>query len=145
MLVHRDYELPEPASIETRPGAEIAFSNPGGLTQNLERRIAIDKDGRFKLSESLTDQRNPALCDIFFGISAMERAGTGLIDACQLMTECGGNSAFFHPSRDARFDALVPQPQASAGSRTDARPDVSHGVSLLHPLTTPYLSTKQHR
>src|SRR3546814_3112065 len=83
MLVHRDYELPEPASIETRPGAEIAFSNPGGLTQNLERRIAIDKDGRFKLSESLTDQRNPALCDIFFGISAMERAGTGLIDACQ--------------------------------------------------------------
>src|SRR3546814_7158032 len=107
MLVHRDYELPEPASIETRPGAEIAFSNPGGLTQNLERRIAIDKDGRFKLSESLTDQRNPALCDIFFGISAMERAGTGLIDACQLMTECGGNSAFRSEEHTSELQYLM--------------------------------------
>src|SRR3546814_9951978 len=113
---------------------EIAFSNPGGLTQNLERRIAIYKDGRFKLSESLTDQRNPALCDIFFGISAMERAGTGLIDACQLMTECGGNSAFFHHSRDARFEALVTQPQASAGSRSVARSDVPTGVYILNAL-----------
>src|SRR3546814_16068980 len=71
---------------------------------------------------------------MFFGISAMERAGTGLIDACQLMTECGGNSAFFHHSRDARFEALVTQPQASAGSRSVARSDVPTGVYNLTQL-----------
>src|SRR3546814_13727159 len=64
----------------------------------------------------------------------MERAGTGLIDACQLMTECGGNSAFFHHSRDARFEALVTQPQASAGSRSVARSDVPTGVYILNAL-----------
>src|SRR3546814_16626598 len=73
MLVHRDYELPEPASIETRPGAEIAFSNPGGLTQHLQRRIEIAKYGRIKLSTPLTDHRNPAFCNIFFGITALDR------------------------------------------------------------------------
>src|SRR3546814_13570238 len=73
MLVHRDYELPESASIETRPGDEIAFSNPGGLTQNLDPRISIANDGRFKLSESLTVHSLPVHYDIFFGISNMMR------------------------------------------------------------------------
>src|SRR5439155_11739304 len=96
MLVHRDYEVPEASSIEVQPGSEIVFSNPGGLTQKLAGRVTIEDDGRIVLSESLTDQRNPSLCDIFFGISAMERAGTGLLDVGQLMLGCGGSSAFYH-------------------------------------------------
>src|SRR3546814_20686246 len=47
---------------------------------------------------------------------------------------CGGNSAFFHHSRDARFEALVTQPQASAGSRSVARSDVPTGVYILNAL-----------
>src|SRR3546814_19186926 len=69
----------------------------------------------------------------------MERAGTGLIDACQLMTECGGNSAFFHHSRHARFEALVTQPQASAGSRSVARSAVPTGVYIPNALPSTLL------
>ena len=94
VLVHRDYDVHEPARIDIMPGAEIAFSNPGGLTQKVARRVTLGDDGRFTLTESVTDTRNPALCDIFFGMSAMEREGTGLIDVGQLMTEWGGGAAF---------------------------------------------------
>jgi hypothetical protein len=132
MLVHRDYKLAEPASIEIHPGAEILFSNPGGLTQKVAVLVTVEDDGRFTLSERLTDQRNPSLCDVFFGISVMERAGTGLIDVGQLMIECGGASAFYHGRNESRFEARITQPQASAGSRTVARSDVPTGIYVLN-------------
>ena len=53
----------------------------------------LDEDGRFTLPEKLSDQRNPSLCDIFFGLSAMERAGTGLLDVGSLMTTSGGGAS----------------------------------------------------
>lgn len=134
MLVHRDYERAEPAAVEIYPGAEIVFSNPGGLTQRLAGWVTVENDGRFTLSESMTDQRNPSLCDIFFGISAMERAGTGLIDVGQLMVESGGASAFYHYKDGARFEAHVTQPHASAGSRTIARSAVPTGIYVLNSL-----------
>lgn len=134
MLVHRDYELREPASIDIRPGARIVFSNPGGLTRNLQRRVSFDADGRFTLREGLTDQRNPSLCDIFFGISAMERAGTGLIDVGLLMTECGGVSAFYHANRGLKFEAHVNPPNASAGSHSVAHASVPTGLYILNSL-----------
>lgn len=40
-LVHRDYEIPEPALIEIRPGEEIVFNNPGGLTQKLAGTVVV--------------------------------------------------------------------------------------------------------
>jgi len=137
MLVHRDYEFPEASTIELHPGSEIVFSNPGGLTPKLAGKLTVEDDGRIILSESLTDQRNPSLCDIFFGISAMERAGTGLIDVGQLMLGCGGCSAFYHNASESRFRAVVKQPQASAGSRVIARSDVPTGLYVLNvlPLT----------
>lgn len=134
MLVHRDYQIPESSSIEVHPGSEVVFSNPGGLTQKLAHKVTVEEDGRFILSESATDQRNPSLCDIFFGISAMERAGTGLMDVGQLMFECGGSSAFYHNSAESRFRAVVTQPPASAGSRVVARSDVPTGQYVLNAL-----------
>jgi hypothetical protein len=134
MLVHRDYELAEPSRIEIHPSAEIVFANPGGLTQRLERRVTIEDDGRFTLAESLTDLRNPSLCDIFFGISAMERAGTGLIDVGDLMLSCGGASAFYHYRKECRFEARITQPHASAGSRAIARSLVPTGLYVLNAL-----------
>lgn len=134
MLVHRDYEVPESSSIDLHPGSEVVFSNPGGLTQKLAGKVTVEDDGRIILSESLTDQRNPSLCDIFFGISAMERAGTGLIDVGQLMRGCGGDSAFYHNSLQSRFRAVVTQAQASAGSRVVARSDVPTGLYVLNIL-----------
>lgn len=134
MLVHRDYEITEPASIDVNPEAEIVFSNPGGLTHKLADRIAVGDDGRMTVSERLTDQRNPSLCDIFFGMSAMERAGTGLLDVAEMMREWGGGSAFYHHGREARFEARVARPQASAGSRTIARSETPTGLYVLNAL-----------
>lgn len=134
MLVHRDYQIPEPARIEIFPGAEIVFTNPGGLTQKLAGRVTVEKDGRFVLSESMTDQRNPSLCDIFFGMSAMERAGTGLIDVVRLMREGSGASAFYHYSKQSRFEARISRPEASAGSRIIARSGVPTGLYVLNAL-----------
>jgi hypothetical protein len=135
MLVHRDYQVPEPSSIELHPGSEIVFSNPGALTQKVAGKVTLENDGRIILSEGgVTDQRNPSLCDIFFGISAMERAGTGLIDVGELMLKGGGGSAFYHNPVDARFKAIVAQPMASAGSRSVARSDVPTGLYVLNVL-----------
>jgi hypothetical protein len=134
MLVHRDYEVAEPARIELHPGSHIIFSNPGALTQKIANSVALEDDGRFTPAASVTDQRNPALCDIFFGMSAMERAGTGLIDVGELVVESGGAAAFFHHSRDRRFEAHITQPQASAGSRTIARSQVPTGIYILNSL-----------
>jgi hypothetical protein len=132
MLVHRDYEIAEPATVDIRQGAEIVFSNPGGLTHKIKGRISVATDGRFTFSESLTDQRNPSLCDIFFGISAMERAGTGLMDVNQLMMESGGASAFYNFAN--KLEARIAPPQASAGSRSVARSDVPTGIYILNSL-----------
>lgn len=134
MLVHRDYSLSEPARIEVRPGKDLLFVNPGGLTPPLVQRLAVANDGRFTPSEGLTDQRNPSLCDIFFGINAMERAGTGLIDVHQLMAEHGGTSAFYHRPEQSRFEAHVAQPPASGTSRTVARSSAPTGIYLLNCL-----------
>jgi hypothetical protein len=142
MLVHRDYEVPEPSRIEIFPGEAIVFTNPGGLTQKLVRHVTIENDGRFTLPESLTDQRNPSLCDIFFGMSAMERAGTGIIDVGDLMLACGGASAFYHHPKESRFEARITQPQASAGSRIVARSTVPTGIYVLNALPFTLLPEK---
>jgi len=134
MLVHRDYEIAEKSSIDLQPGSEVVFSNPGGLTPKLVGKVTLEHDGLIVLSEGVTDQRNPSLCDIFFGISAMERAGTGLIDVGQLMLSSGGGSAFYHSPVESRFSAVVAQPQASAGSRIIARSNVPTGLYVLNVL-----------
>jgi hypothetical protein len=97
-------------------------------------KVTLENDGRIILSEGVTDQRNPALCDIFFGISAMERAGTGLIDVGDLMLAGGGGAAFYHNASEARFKAIITQPLASAGSREVARSDVPTGIYVLNVL-----------
>ena len=134
MLVHRDYEVTEPSSIELYPGSEIVFTNPGALTQKVAGKVTLENDGRIIISEGVTDQRNPSLCDIFFGISAMERAGTGLIDVGELMQVGGGGSAFYHNAAEARFKAIITQPMASAGSRAVARSDVPTGLYVINIL-----------
>jgi hypothetical protein len=134
MLVHRDYEIAEPSTIELVPGSDIVFTNPGALTQKVAGKVTVENDGRIIISEGVTDQRNPSLCDIFFGISAMERAGTGLIDVGELTLAAGGGSAFYHNAAEARFKAVIAQPAASAGTRRIARSTVPTGLYLLNVL-----------
>jgi hypothetical protein len=134
MLVHRDYAIPLASSIQISPESEIVFANPGGLTKSLADKVTVESDGHFVLEERATDQRNPSLSDIFFGINAMERAGTGLMDVCRLMADSGGGSAYYHHDADARFEARISRLQASAGSPTVARSDVPMGVYVFNVL-----------
>lgn len=134
MLVHRDYGIQRPSTIEVNPSENVTFENPGSLTPKVANRLTIQTDGEITTLDRITDQRNPALCDIFFGISAMEREGTGLIDVQQLMLGAGGASTFYASSLAKTFKAVVNQPHASAGSRSVARSDVPTGLYMLNVL-----------
>ena len=116
LLVHRDYEIGKSASIDCIAGDRIVFSNPGGtLTPAMKKLLVVEEDGRIILSTRARYPRNVSLCDIFFGIRAMERAGTGLSDVTKLMSESSGTSEFFHSSAERAFTAVVRQAPSSGG------------------------------
>jgi hypothetical protein len=134
LLVHRDYELERSSNIDVQPGFQITFQNPGGLTATMAKLVSVDQDGRIGISAQLTDPRNISLCDIFFGLKAMERAGTGLVDVAKLMVESGGESQFFHNQQEETFTAIVKQAPSSAGSRLVAHSTHPTGIYVLNLL-----------
>lgn len=134
LLVHREYERGETASIDVEPGCLITFRNPGGLLESVARRVSPDKEGRFHPVGNVSDLRNRSLCDVFFGIRAMEREGTGLADVEAMARDLGGAAAFVHDAQAGSFVASIFQPTASAGSKTIARDDRPSGVYILNIL-----------
>jgi hypothetical protein len=139
MLVHRDYGLKTPSSIEVENGA-IRFVNAGALPAAAATKVVLDADGRFRPVPLLSELRNSALCDIFFGISAMERDGTGLTDVEKLSRDAGGEAAFVHDPTNERFTATLRHPQAIAGSATvvrDPRPTGQYVLNILKLAAVP--------
>jgi hypothetical protein len=134
LLVHRDYEIKEPSSIDVRPGMGITFGNPGALPEAVARQVQSDSDGRFQPVPKLSELRNRSLCDVFFGIRAMERQSTGLTDVCDLAKEHGGDATFTNDSRKSCFLAQVAQATASSASSFVARDDRHTGVYVLNIL-----------
>lgn len=133
MIVHRDYERPEPALIRVGAGVDIEFSNPGGLVDELKSKVSFDADGRFTaVPEGYA--RNRALCDVFTGIRAMEWRGTGIPDVIKLAKSSGGDATFSIDTRGA-FVANMTQRLATAGV---ARPDMPTGSYVLNSL--PFVS-----
>ncbi|MGY3499160.1 hypothetical protein [Bradyrhizobium sp. USDA 4502] len=134
LLVHRDYEDPRPSAIDVEPGRKISFSNPGRPSQPLTEKLLIGDDGMFEPVSELTSVRNRALCDIFFGMSAMERAGTGLTDVARYARDGSGQAVFKFPPGDDSFRAEIFQPTSSgriAGVAIDTRPIGTYIVNLL--------------
>jgi hypothetical protein len=84
---------------------------------------------------------NRALCDVFFGISAMERAGTGLTDTRELAEQQGGTATFAYPPGQDCFAAELFRLEASAGSATVARDTRPVGTYVLNLL--PFASIPQ--
>ena len=142
LLVHRDYEAAMSSSIEVNPGESIIFRNAGGLTAAMAQQCVIEADGRIVLSNPVTDQRNPSLCDVFFGISAMERSGTGLVDVRKLMVDSSGESAFFNNLAERSFTAIIKQPQTSSGSAVVALANMPTGLYVLNAL--PFSAMPEH-
>lgn len=142
MLVHRDYERADTASIDVEPGVGITFENPGGLLDSVVQKLTIDGAGNFKAVARVSDLRNRSLCDVFFGIRAMEREGTGLLDVEELSRESGGQASFRNDAKSAQFLARISQPVSSAGSKTVARDSRPLGVYVLNAL--PFASLPSH-
>jgi hypothetical protein len=132
LLVHRDYEREAPATILVASGQSITFANPGGLPEAVAAQLEPGDDGRFRPRVSVSGLRNRALCDVFFGMRAMERAGTGLVDVEQMLLDHGGDSQFKHESSGARFSACVLQPLASSGSKDVARDARASEIYVLN-------------
>lgn len=138
MLVHRDYEQSEIAQLNLEPGQAITFSNPGTLPEPVASRVITDEAGRFRPVPSATHLRNRSLCDVFFGLHAMERQGTGLCDVEQMATASGGDVSFTNDLQNRAFVARLSQPVPSAGSKTIARSLRPTGIYVLNAL--PFVS-----
>jgi hypothetical protein len=142
LLVHRDYEIEQSANVDIQPGVQITFKNPGGLTPAMTKLVSIDSDGKIAVAAGATDTRNVSLCDIFYGLRAMERAGTGLVDVTKLMIEAGGDSAFFHNQHEGTFSAMVRQAASTAGAKLVAHSTHPTGVYVLNLLPIVSLPTR---
>jgi hypothetical protein len=140
MIVHRDYEVAKPSQIEVVPNQSVRFLNPGAALPTATRRLTLGPDGAFEPVPEFSDLRNRALCDVFFGISAMERAGTGLVDARELAMEIGGTAQFAYPPGSDSFSADLFRLEASAGASSvarDTRPVGTYVINLLPFAVTP--------
>lgn len=136
MIVHRDYERPDPAVIRVAPAVEIEFSNPGGLVEELKDKVAFDAEGGF-VEVPAGYARNRALCDIFTGVRAMEWKGTGLPDVIKLAKTAGGAASF---SMNARGDFVARMTQRPSTSGV-AGSDGPTGAYVLNSL--PFASMPQ--
>jgi hypothetical protein len=135
LIVHRDYERPEPAVIRLTPGLEIQFTNPGGLVDELRSKVAFDTDGRFlEVPEGYA--RNRALCDVFTGIRAMEWRGTGLPDVIKLAKASGGTARFSIDQKGDFVACMTQRPAASGVARSD-QPTGAYVINSLPFLSIP--------
>jgi hypothetical protein len=140
-LVHRDYALQEPVLIDTMPDqGRITFASPGALPASLAGRLSPDLDGSFQPKELGSHPRNRSLCDVFFGLKLMQRAGTGLLDVEDLARGGGGRAAFRTDTVQGRFEATISGPEMSAGSRhvaRDNRPIATYVINSLPVVAMP--------
>jgi len=142
MLVHRDFSIAKPSRIEIIPNQSVRFINPGAPLPDAITRLSLGPDGTFDPVPQFSDLRNRALCDVFFGISAMERAGTGLTDTRELAVEIGGGATFAYPPGEDSFAAELFRIGASAGSASVARDTRPVGTYVLNLL--PFAATPQY-
>jgi hypothetical protein len=134
LLVHRDYADVRPATIQAQTSDRIVFLNPGRLPQGVADEVKIDSRGQFEPVRELTSPRNRALCDVFFGMSVMERAGTGLTDVLNFAREGDGTAVFSVPPGCDDFRVEIYQPKASGKSSLvarDTRPIGTYIVNLM--------------
>ncbi len=132
LLVHRDYEAVRPAIVQAQTNDRIVFLNPGGLTDDLADEVDMNAQGQFEPVRELTSPRNRALCDVFFGISVMERAGTGLSDVLDFAKEGDGAAVFSVPPGSDDFRVEIYQPKASGKSALVARDTRPIGTYILN-------------
>jgi hypothetical protein len=126
MLVHRDYAVAEQSKIDVIEGSRIRFINPGGLPEVALKQLSVSADGAFAPLRSVTDIRNYAIADLFYGIGPMDKRGSGLCDAKELMLEHGGTARYSVEAGNTHFVAELVQAKQQA-------PGTSETAVALHP------------
>ncbi|MGD1213077.1 MAG: SIR2 family protein [Candidatus Acidiferrales bacterium] len=134
LLVHRDYGDERPSAIEVEPNRRITFDNPGRPPDRMINKLIVDDRGQFEPVRELTSPRNRALCDVFYGMSVMERAGTGLSDVAKFARESDGYALFHIPPGGQDFRAEIFQPEASGHASSVARDTRPIGTYILNIL-----------
>ncbi|HEY1932564.1 MAG TPA: SIR2 family protein [Acetobacteraceae bacterium] len=145
LLVHRDYADVRAATIEAQTNNGIIFLNPGRLPEGVADELQMDARGQFDPVREFTSPRNRALCDVFFGMRLMERAGTGLSDVLSLAREGDGTAVFSVPPGSEDFRAEIYQPRASGKSSLvarDTRPIGTYIVNLMPFASLPALVSR---
>ncbi|CAN2536314.1 hypothetical+protein [Methylocapsa aurea] len=145
LLVHRDYADVRPATIQAQTNDRVVFLNPGRLPEGVAGEVKMDVHGQFEPVRELTSPRNPALCDVFFGMSAMERAGTGLSDVLNFAKEGDGTAVFSVPPGSDDFRVEIYQPKASSKSShvaRDSRPIGTYIINLMPFASLPALVSR---
>jgi hypothetical protein len=145
LLVHRDYADVRPATIQAQTNDRIIFLNPGRLPEGVADELKMDVHGQFEPVRELTSPRNSALCDVFFGMSAMERAGTGLSDVLNFAKEGDGTAVFSVPPGTDDFRVEIYQPKASSKSSLvarDSRPIGTYIINLMPFASLPALVSR---
>lgn len=132
LLVHRDYADIRPATVDAQTNQRIVFLNPGRLPDSVADELKMDAHGQFDPVRELTSPRNRALCDVFFGMSVMERAGTGLADVLSFAREGDGTAVFSVPPGSDDFRAEIYQPRASGRSSFIARDTRPIGTYIMN-------------
>ena len=135
LLVHRDYETNEISRIDVRDGEGIRFVNPGGLNPAIAGELLPGGDGPFEPKRMLTFLRNKALADVFYGLGPMDKKGSGLCDALDLMREHGGEARFEVANENSRFIAdLLQARQANPGTSDTAISRHPYGIYTTNHL-----------
>jgi hypothetical protein len=145
LLVHRDYADIRPATIDAQTNQRIIFLNPGRLPDSVADEVKMDAHGQFDPVRELTSPRNRALCDVFFGMSVMERAGTGLSDVLSFAREGNGTAVFSVPPGSDNFRAEIYQPRASGRSSFVARETRPIGTYIVNLMPFASLPTTVSR
>ncbi len=107
-LVHRDYSMYQPISIQVFAD-RIIFSSPGGLVEEVKRQLlteSLEEEIR-KGKRGIKGYRNPVLADLFYGAGAMDKEGSGLSDVVK-QVQNGGSAITFGPTdTDAAFEVVI--------------------------------------
>ena len=107
-LVHRDFHVDDPVTIDVTP-ASIRLLNPGGLVEDVTRQVGADSIEEEIRSghRGIKGYRNPVVTDIFYGAGNMDKSGSGLYDVLMLGSDNGNEVRFGPTHSNSRFEALV--------------------------------------
>lgn len=107
-LVHRDYTLDQPVSVEISPNS-IRICNPGGLVDEVRRRVEANSiEGEIRRGRrGIKGYRNPVIADLFYGSGEMDKAGSGLADVYREVRDNGGEVSFGPNAENNSFEVTI--------------------------------------